>query len=116
MSSTTSTQAFHRHAVAVASSVLDARLLPCYHVNDSPPDEMNRYVDQGAMSWTLYDHAHPLSTVFSRFNTLRVYGRLAGCLPIRLIEERALQFHAPCPLSGVSPKSSIFGVIRTGGG
>ena len=37
----------------------------------------------------------------SHFNTLRVYVRLAGCLPTRLIEERDRQFHAPCPLSGV---------------
>ncbi len=80
MSSTTSTQAFHRHAVAVASSVLDARLLPCYHVNDSPPDEMNRYVDQGAMSWTLYDHAHPLSTCFTFQHSARLW-EIGGVSP-----------------------------------
>ncbi len=36
MSSTASTQAFHQYAAVVASSVLDARLLPCYHANGYP--------------------------------------------------------------------------------
>lgn len=87
MSSPASTQAFYQHTTVVALSVVDARLLPCYHVNGYTPDEMHQYVEQRAMSWTLSDHAHPFPPV-SRFNTLRVYARLAGCLPIRLIAER----------------------------
>ncbi len=71
MSSMASTHAFHRHASVVASSVLDARLLPCYRANGSPPDEMNQYVDQGVMPWTLSDHGAPFPRV-SRFKTLRV--------------------------------------------
>ena len=59
----------------------------CYHANGYAPDEMNRFFEQGAMSWTLSDHGAPFSRV-PRFNTLRVYGRLAGCTPIRIIEAR----------------------------
>ena len=69
MSSTASTQAFHRHASVVALSVLDARLLPCFHANGSPLDEMNWYV---AMSWTLYGHTRPLSTCFTFQNYERI--------------------------------------------
>ncbi len=34
---------------------------------------MNRFFDQGAMSWTLSDQAHPLSTCFTSQNCERIW-------------------------------------------
>ncbi|GAK54962.1 GCN5-related N-acetyltransferase [Candidatus Vecturithrix granuli] len=73
VSYTAYTQAFHQHAAVVASSMLDVRLLPYYHANGYTPDEMNQYFEQGAMSFTLYDHAHPLSTCFTFQNYERIW-------------------------------------------
>ena len=53
-------------------------------VNTEHPD-----VDQEAVSFTLFDHGAPFPRVL-HFNTLHVYGRLAGCLPTRLIEAREI--------------------------
>jgi GNAT superfamily N-acetyltransferase len=72
VSYTTGERRFRPQSSVVTSAALDERLLPCYQANGYTPDEMEGFFKHGALSFTIYDGAQPLSTCF----TFRNYDKI----------------------------------------
>ncbi len=64
---------FRPHPSVVTSAALDARVLPCYQANGYTPGEMEGFFKHGALSFTIYDGAQPLSTCFTFKNYDKIW-------------------------------------------
>ena len=64
---------FRPHPSVVTSAALDERLLPCYQANGYAPGEMEGFFEHGALSFTIYDGAQPLSTCFTFKNYDKIW-------------------------------------------
>ena len=73
VSYTTREQRFSLHPSVVTSAALDERTLACYQANGYTPGEMEGFFKQGALSFTIYVGAQPLSTCFTFKNYDKIW-------------------------------------------
>jgi GNAT superfamily N-acetyltransferase len=73
VSYTAGEQHFRPHPSVVTSAALDERVLPCYQANGYTPGELEGFFKHGALSFTIYDGAQPLSTCFTFKNYDKVW-------------------------------------------
>lgn len=65
VSYTTQAQHFQLYPSVVTSSVLEKQTIPCYQENGYTSNAMEQFFERGAISFTIYEHGHPISTCFS---------------------------------------------------
>ncbi|MBI5305030.1 MAG: GNAT family N-acetyltransferase [Chloroflexi bacterium] len=64
ISYTTDTRRLRSHPQVIASQVLDQRTCACYRENGYTSEEMERFFEQGARSFTIFERDEPISTCF----------------------------------------------------
>jgi GNAT superfamily N-acetyltransferase len=64
---------FRPHPLVVTSAALDERVLPCYRANGYTLGELEGFFKHGALSFTIYDGAQPLSTCFTFKNYDKIW-------------------------------------------
>ena len=73
MSYTAAERRFRPHSSAITSAALDERVLPCYQANGYAPGELEGFFKHGALSFTIYAGAQPLSTCFTFKNYDKIW-------------------------------------------